>query len=428
MTDHITEIPDEVLTPTHVPRGSNGHGSQAHPHPETPPAHRRTPLVPTVALLLLGAVALGMGGLWWYRSLGYESTDDAFIQGDVVTLSPKVAGLVADVAVADNQMVQAGDRLVQLDPRDFQAKLAQAHANLAAAEAQRQAATINVGVTDTTTGAGVAKAEAGVQSAQRQLDGARSKLEQSRAQVAAADAEAMRTAADAQRYDALFNNDRAVSRQQWDNAVAAARSGAANLDAARQAQQAAQDGVRQAEAQLGEAQAQLASAKAAPQQVAYSQAQAAQAAGQVAQLQAAVRQAELDLSYTKLVAPVAGRITRKSAQTGNYVQVGQALLSIVPQQVHVIANFKETQLAHMRPGQPVAVKVDAYPDHTFPGHLDSIQAGSGAAFSLLPPENATGNYVKIVQRVPVKIVIDEPPDPAHVLGPGMSVVPTVTVR
>ncbi len=423
MSDPITTVPREVLGDVPVP--TNGTG--ASPYRQVPaPANRWSRRARPIAVVVLATLLLAAGGTWWYRSVGFESTDDAFIQADVVTISPKVASLAAKVLVTDNQEVQAGDLLVQLDPRDFETKLAQARANLAAIEAQQRAATINVGVVGTTAGAGVEQAAAGVQTAQRQFDGARSRLEQSRAQVAASAAEASRASADAERYEALFN-DRAVSRQQVDNAVATARTGAANLDAARQAQQAAEDGVRQAQAQVAQAQAQLASAKAAPQQVAYMQAQAEQAARQVAQLQAVVRQAALDLSYTRIVAPVAGRITRKSVQAGNYVQVSQALLSIVPQPVYVIANFKETQLAHMRPGQPVTVKVDAYPDKTFRGHVDSIQAGSGAAFSLLPPENATGNYVKVVQRVPVKILIEEP-DPAHVLGPGMSVVPTVEVE
>jgi membrane fusion protein (multidrug efflux system) len=381
-----------------------------------------------LTFLVLGAVALGVGGTWWYRSaLNYESTDDAFIQADVVTMSPKVASNVAAVYVADNERVKAGALLVKLGPHDFEAKLAQARANLAAAEAEQRAATINVQVIGTTAGAGVQQAEAGVQMAARRVDEARSRLQQSRAQVDAAAAEATRASADAERFEALLQGG-GVSRQQRDNAVASSRTAAANLEAARQAQQAARDSLRQAEAQLGEAQAQLARAKAAPQQIAYSRAQAEQAAGQVAQLQAAVRQAELDLSYTKLYAPVAGRITRKSVQPGNYVQVGQALLSIVPEHVYVTANFKETQLANMRPGQPVRIAVDAYPGRPFHGHVDSIQAGSGAAFSLLPPENATGNYVKVVQRVPVKILIDDAPDLTRVLGPGMSVVPTVKVK
>jgi membrane fusion protein (multidrug efflux system) len=202
----------------------------------------------------------------------------------------------------------------------------------------------------------------------------------------------------------------------------------ANLDAAQEAQQAASDNLHRAESQLGEAKARLASARAAPSQVAFSRSQVETSAAEVGQAQAAVRQAELNLSYTKIFAPQAGRITRKSVEPGNYVQVGQTLFSIVPDQLWVVANFKETQLRYMRPGQPATIKVDAYPDQVFKGHVDSVQAGSGAAFSLLPPENATGNYVKIVQRVPVKIVFDHPPDPTHPLGPGMSVEPEVKVR
>lgn len=426
MDDHIATIPRQVLEDLPIP--VNGTGPRLGPQTTVAPVQRRTRRSRIMAFLVLGLLALGAGGTWWYRVASqHESTDDAFIQADVVTMSPKVASNVASMYVEDNQRVKAGALLAELDPRDFEAKLAQARANLAAAEAQQRAAAINVQVVGTTAGAGVQQAEAGVQTAARQVDGARSRLEQSRAQVDAAAAEATRASSDAERYESLLQEG-GVSRQQRDNAVAASRSATANLEAARQARQAASDSLRQAEAQLGQAQAQLASAKAAPQQVAYSRAQAEQAGGQAAQLRAAVRQAELDLSYTRLYAPVAGRITRKSVHPGDYVQVGQALLSIVPQQVYVIANFKETQLARMRSGQPAQIAVDAYPGRPFHGHVDSIQAGSGAAFSLLPPENATGNYVKVVQRVPVKILIDDAPDPARVLGPGMSVVPTVRVN
>jgi membrane fusion protein (multidrug efflux system) len=220
----------------------------------------------------------------------------------------------------------------------------------------------------------------------------------------------------------------AVSRQERDNAVATNDKAAADLDAAQRARQAVEDSLRQQQAQLAQERARLASAQAAPDQMAQSRAQADQLAAQIGQYEAAVHQAELDLSYTRLYAPESGRVTRKSVEPGAYVQVGQTLFSIVPDRVWVVANFKETQLRHMRAGQPATVRVDAYPDRIFHGHVDSIQAGSGARFSLLPPENATGNYVKVVQRVPVKIVIDETADPQRVLGPGMSVVPDVRVR
>jgi membrane fusion protein (multidrug efflux system) len=386
----------------------------------------RRPLPLAVALVV--AVAAVIGGAWYLRyAMTHESTDDAFIQAHVVGISPRVASDVARVLVDDNSHVNKGDLLVLLDPRDFEARVAQARANLAAGMARLRGATINVRVVDTTSGAGVSQASAGVETAARRVEGATSHLDQARARVAAAQAEATRAAADVQRYERLLQYG-AVSRQERDNAVAANRTASANLDAAREAEQAATDVLHQTQSQVAEARARLASAKAAPEQVEYSRAQAEQAKADIAQLEAALHQALLDLSYAKIYAPESGRITRKSVEPGDYVQVGQTLFSIVPDRVWVIANFKETQLRYMRPGQPVTIRVDAYPDKVLKGHVDSVQAGSGAAFSLLPPENATGNYVKVVQRVPVKILIDEAPDPAHALGPGMSVVPEVKVR
>jgi membrane fusion protein, multidrug efflux system len=410
-----------------APRANGGGGSEtaiAPPSPARPWYRRRVPLAVVTAAAVL---ALIVGGRYLLWARAHESTNDAFIAAHVVAIGPKVASYVARVHVDDNVHVKTGDLLVELDPRDFEARLAQARANLAAAVAQHRGASINVRVVDTTSGATVVQAEAAVQRAQRQVDAARSRWEQARAQVVAAEAEAIRAAADVQRYERLLQSG-AVSRHETDTAVATNRSAAANLEAARRAEQAAADTLRQEEALVAQEKARLASAMAAPDQVAYSRAQAEQAAAQIAQLEAAVRQAELDVSYTRIVAPETGRITRKSVEPGGYVQVGETLFSIVPDQVWVVANYKETQLRFMRAGQPATVRVDAYPDRRFRGHVDSIQAGSGAAFSLLPPENATGNYVKVVQRVPVKIVIDEPPDPAHVLGPGMSVVPEVKVR
>jgi membrane fusion protein, multidrug efflux system len=377
--------------------------------------------------VVLGLALLTFGIRYVRYARAHESTDDAFIDGHIVGVSPKVASNVAHVYVDDNTHVKAGDLLVELDPRDFEARLAQARANLAAAVQQHRAASWNVRVVERTAGAGVEQAEAAVLTGERQVDGARSRLEQARAQVVAAEAEATRAAADVQRYESLLKYG-AVSRQERDNAVATNDKAAADLDAAQRARQAAEDSLRQQQAQLAQERARLASAQAAPDQMAQSRAQADQLGAQIAQYEAAVRQAELDLSYTRLYAPESGRVTRKSVEPGAYVQVGQTLFSIVPDRVWVVANFKETQLRHMRPGQPATVRVDAYPDRIFHGHVDSIQAGSGARFSLLPPENATGNYVKVVQRVPVKIVIDESADPQRVLGPGMSVVPDVRVR
>jgi membrane fusion protein, multidrug efflux system len=396
-----------------------------------PPAGRPVRRYRRWGLFALGTVAvlaaLTYGVQYIVHARGHESTDNAFIDAHIVGVSPKVASYVARVYVDDNTHVNAGDLLVALDPQDFEARLAQTRANLAAAVQEHRAAALNVRVVERTKGAGVQQAEAAVATAERQVDGAHSRLEQSRAQVVAAEAEATRAAADVRRYENLLKYG-AVSHQERDNAVATTDKAAADLDATRRAQQAAVDSLRQQQAQLAQERARLESAQAAPDEMAQSRAQADQLAAQISQYEAAVHQAELELSYTKLYAPESGRVTRKSVEPGAYVQVGQTLFSIVPDRVWVVANFKETQLRHMRPGQPATVWVDAYPDRVFHGHVDSIQAGSGARFSLLPPENATGNYVKVVQRVPVKIVIDEAPDPQHVLGPGMSVVPEVRIR
>jgi membrane fusion protein (multidrug efflux system) len=280
------------------------------------------------------------------------------------------------------------------------------------------------------------------------VNSAQANLQQAQAQVNAAQAELVRAQADVARYQELYSKDE-VSRQRLDQAIATARTAEAQTEAARQraaaaasqvreseaAQRTAAENARRAQAQIGaaqgqvqEAQGRLAAANTAPQQIASSEAQAQTASASHEQLRAAVAQAELDLSYTKLYAPDDGRVTNKSVEEGALVQPSQPLMAIVPGDVWVTANFKENQIQSMRPGQPVEITVDAYPDRTFKGHVDSIQAGTGAAFSLLPPENATGNYVKVVQRVPVKIVFDEGPDPQHLLGPGMSVVPEVKVR
>jgi membrane fusion protein, multidrug efflux system len=427
MTEQLEEAKQQARGSI-PPVTDHGNGGSVDSAPEVPPAsisYRRPVKLALIALAI--SVAATVGIRYYLYARAHESTDDAFIDVHTTPMSPKVASYVSRVYIDDNQHVKQRELLVELDARDFEARLAQARANLAAAVARHRSAEINVRVVGTTSGARIDQAKAGVEAAQRQVDEAHSRLEQARAQVAAAAAEATRAKADDQRYERLLEY-RAVSRQERDNAVAGNSAAVANLDAAQQAQQAASDNLHRAESQLGEAKARLASARVAPSQVAYSRSQVDTSAAEIAQAEAQVRQAELNLSYTKIYAPESGRVTRKSVEPGSYVQVGQTLFSIVPDRVWVVANFKETQLRYMRPGQPAMIKVDAYPDKTFKGHVDSIQAGSGAAFSLLPPENATGNYVKVVQRVPVKIVFDQPLDPAHPLGPGMSVEPEVKVR
>jgi membrane fusion protein (multidrug efflux system) len=419
------------------------------------------------AIVLLIIAVLGIR--YWLYARSHESTDDAFIDGHIIQISPKASGYVLKVYVTDNQQVKAGDLLVELDARDYETRLDQAKAALDAGLAQQHQAQTQVTLTRVNTRANVQQAAAGVTQARSGVAGSRAgaaaersrinqaaagvstaqaNVEQSRAQLAAAQAEAKRANADVLRYQELYSKDE-ISRQQLDAAIAAAHTADAQVEAARQrvaateaqvnearsaeaaqAQNArrAQTQITGAQAQVSEAQGRLAQANTAPQQVAVSEAQARTAGANLESLRAAVAQAELELSYTKVYAPEAGRVTRKAVEMGALVQVGQPLMAVVPGDVWVTANFKESQIGKIRPGEPAELRVDAYPDKTFRGHVDSIQAGTGARFSLLPAENATGNYVKVVQRVPVKIVFDESPDPQRLLAPGMSVVPEVKVK
>jgi membrane fusion protein (multidrug efflux system) len=331
-----------------------------------------------VVLLVVALVAVVSGSVYYFHFIApYESTDDAFIEAHVIPIAPQVAGRVAQLFVRDNQEVKPGDVLVQIDSSDYQAKLDQERAGLAATRSRFDQA-----------------------NAQFTVDQA--KIEQEKANVAVAEAMAKQAEADNKRYQAA--GDFAVSRSQLDLAATQSRSAEAQVDAARNQELAA-------EAQAGLDRASIQTA-----------------AAEIQNSEANVRQAELNLSYTKVKAPEAGYVTHRTVEAGAYIQTGQALLAIVPRQVWIVANFKETQLNHMQAGQPVEVKVDAYPQITFHGHVDSIQHGSGPSFSLLPPENASGNFVKVVQRVPVKIVMDDTAVADYVLGPGMSVEPEVRVK
>jgi membrane fusion protein (multidrug efflux system) len=421
----------------------------------------------TAAILLIAVIAATR---YYVYSASHESTDDAFIEAQVVQVSPKVDGYIQKIYVLDNQAVKAGDLIAEIDPGDFQVRVDKARAALEAAESRQKSAGSNVALTKVNSDANVEQATYGVDSAksavdaaQAQVNAARGKLTQSRAQVAtalanaeqaraqekAAEADQAFAQADVQRYQELFNKDE-VSKQRLDQSITAARTAEAQVLAAREkvasaeaqvneeraSEQAARAMLVQAEsqvgvarAQVGEASGRLSAANSAPQQVAVSKAQAQSAGADVGEAKAAVDQAELELSYTKIYASETGHVTRKAIQIGTYVQAGQALMAIVPGDVWVTANFKETQLDKIRPGQPVEITVDAYPGKVFNGHVDSIQAGSGARFSLLPPENATGNFVKVVQRVPVKILFDMTgDDQKYLLGPGMSAVPEVKVK
>jgi membrane fusion protein (multidrug efflux system) len=330
-----------------------------------------------VLLLLIGGaigVALLVG--WWLHARNYESTDDAFIDSRTVQISAQVAAAIVDVPVTDNQLVDAGAALVRLDDRDYVAQRDQAQAQ-------------------------VKQAQASVDNLTAQIAAQQAKVDQANKQVAQAQAALTFARQQAERYQQL------------------ASKGSGTVE---QAQQYASN-LQQSDAGLAAAQA---NATATEKQIGVLQAQRDLAYAQQAQAQATLEQAQANLARTIITAPVAGRVTKLTAAKGGYAAVGQALMMFVPREVWVTANFKETQLNLMRPGQPVDIVIDAYPGRIFAGHVDSVQSGSGTAFSLLPAENATGNYVKIVQRVPVKIVFDKPPD--VLLGPGMSVVPTVKVR
>ena len=427
---------------------------------------RRGVIIAAAVVLMLGAI---FGVRYWLYSRSHESTDDAFIDGHIIQVSPKASGYVAKIYVTDNQQVKAGDLIVELDARDYEVRLQQAKAALDAGLAKENEAKTNVTLTRATSSATAQQARATVQKSRSDVASSRAgaaslrsraseaasaistaqaNLAQTQAQVVAAQADVQRANADVERYRELYAKDE-ISQQRLVQAETTAKTAAAQLDAARQkvgaaealvnearaAQSAAAQTAQQAQTQIGSAQAgvnealgRLALANAAPQQVAVSQAQAQTAGATTEQLRSQVAQAELELSYTKIYAPDDGRVTRKSVEEGALVQIGQPLLAIVPGDVWVTANFKENQIGRMTPGQSVEITVDAYPGKKFKGHVDSIQAGTGARFSLIPPENATGNYVKVVQRVPVKIVFDEPPDSKHMLAPGMSVVPEVAVK
>lgn len=463
-----TELPKRDSPRVTTPPSETGHVEV-----EDRPASQKRPLYRRPAVLLIAAIVLLAGAIvgvrYWLYSRSHESTDDAFIDGHIIQISPKASGYVTKIYVDDNQQVKAGDLIVEIDPRDYETRLQQAKAALEAGLARENEARANVALTRASGSAGVQQARATVQrsrsnvgasraaaassegrasQAESAIATAQANLEQARSLVTAAEAEATRANSDVARYQQLLDKDE-ISRQQLDQAIATARTANAQLASAQQrvaaataqvsearaAQVAATQTARQTATQIGGAQAAvsealggLAQANTAQQKVAVSEAQAKTAGATTEQLRAAVQQAELELSYTKIYAPEAGRVTRKSVEEGALVQIGQPLLAIVPGEVWVTANFKESQIGGMVAGQAVEISVDAYPDKVFKGHVDSIQAGTGSRFSLIPPENATGNYVKVVQRVPVKIVFDEPPDSRHLLAPGMSVVPEVKVK
>ena len=379
-------------------------------------------------LIILGAAVLILiaGVLLWRYLSSYESTDDA--QGDVhlYPVSARISGYVVKVKVGDNQWVEKGDVLVEIDPTDYEVSLKQAQANLANAEATAQSLNITVPIASVNTtsqlsftGSGVDDARAGVAAAEKQLAAAHD-------QLAAAEANDVNAQDNLHRYKLLVDK-REVSQQIYDQALATAKSSTATVAADRSNESAAEQFVRQARSRLIQAAANHQYAQTGPQQVSSTRARVRAAIADVEQKRALLEQAELNLQYTKVVAPVTGEVT-KTVVVGLNVEPGQQLLTVVPlDEVWVTANFKETQLRHMRAGQKAEINVDST-GRTLKGHVDSIAGATGPLFSLLPPENATGNYVKIVQRVPVKIVLEPGENRDHRLRPGMNCEPHVYLR
>jgi membrane fusion protein (multidrug efflux system) len=393
-------------------------------------------IVAFVALIAIGI------GVWFWVTRGRESTDDAQVDARVTPMAARVGGTVMNVPIKDNQDVDLGAVLVEIDPRDYQVAVDKAHAELADAEAGAVVAAGDVPITSTTTASNVSGAQGSVEQARGAADAAETEVEAAKARLVTAqakeretEANASKAARDAERLRGLLAKDE-ISQQQFDAATAQADAQRAAVDSAKsqviEAEAAIKvAGSRQMQARAGQSQAQanLEGAQIAPQQVAAMKARAAAADARVQQARTAVAQAELNLQYTVIKAPARGIVSKKSINPGQVVQAGQPLLALVETgEVWITANFKETQLTAMRQGQRVEVSVDAFGGKTFNGHIDSIAAATGARFSLLPPENATGNFVKIVQRVPVKIALDAGQDPEHLLRPGMSVTPTVFTR
>jgi membrane fusion protein (multidrug efflux system) len=415
---------DENVSSSHPETGASVY-SELPPEKKYSPADRRKRR--RNLILLVVAVVVVVGGLFLWRYLSsYESTDDAQADVHLYPVSARVSGYVIRVNVNDNQWVNKGDVLVEIDPTDYQVALAQAEANLSNAEATARSLNITVPITSVNTVSQLQFTASGIEDARAAVSAAEKQLAAAHQQVEAAQANDVKAQDDLRRYKALVDK-REVSQQIYDQALASAKSSTANVAAAQASESAAQQFVQQAQSRLAQATANHAYAQTGPQQVSSTKARVQAAIADVQQKRALMQQAELNLQYTKIVAPVSGEVN-KTVVVGLNVDPGQQLLTIVPlDEVWVTANFKETQLKRMQVGQKADIHVDSN-GATLRGHVDSIAGATGPLFSLLPPENATGNYVKIVQRVPVKIVLEPGENRDRRLRPGMNVVPDVYLR
>jgi membrane fusion protein (multidrug efflux system) len=409
-------------TATETPSNGPGVGPGRRPAKRTRP--RRKHVIIAVALL-----AVAITSVMYWRSTAWESTDDAQIDGFVFPVSSRISGHVTRVMVDDNQIVEKGTVLVELDPADYEVAVAVAKATLANDEATAAALSTGVPITTTDTAsqltvahAGIDNARAGLRAAERQFEGALATLRE-------AEANDLKAQDDVARYKPLAERDE-IPQQQYTQALSSQKATAAAVEAARASAAAYEQSVSQARSRIAQTEAQLQSARTAPQQVSVQRARARSAVAQSQRRLAELQQAQLNLQYTTIVAPVTGIVGRRSVQPGQNVSPGQQMLTIVPldsSNIWVTANFKETQLRHMRPGQRATISVDTY-GRSYNGRVLNIAGASGARYSLLPPENATGNYVKVVQRIPVRIVFDEGQDADHLLRLGMSVEPNVRIR
>ena len=400
------------------------------PRPERKPRKslgrriREHPIKLLVFLIILVAAAIGGHRFWLYLE-SYESTDDAQIDGDIYAVTSRIAGTIKAVYVEDNQQVKEGQLLVELDPRDFDVALEQAKAALAESRTQIAIARPSVPITSTTTETTLSTAASDIAGARAALAAAQRDYESAVANVRTAEADNVKAQADLARYKLLVAKDE-ISQQQYDQAEAAAKSSASTVDAKKATAEAAARTIEQQQSRLEEAQTkQVEAQQNRPQQIAIQNATVESRQATAQREQALTDQAALNLSYTKIFAPVDGVIGKKNAEPGQQVSAGQQLMADVPlNNLWVTANFKETQLKKMRPGQRATIHVDAY-ERDYEGYVESLAGASGARFSLLPPENATGNYVKVVQRLPVRIRLKPGEDKEHLLRPGMSVDPKV---
>ncbi len=415
--------------PGHGNNGGGANGAPAEPDKKAEPAKKKTGR----RLLIIGVIlllALIAGFVYW-RSTFTEDTDDAQVDGNLYQVSARVAGQVTQVLVDENEPVKAGQTIAEVDPRDFQVALEQAEANLANAKAEYVQATANVPITSTTVRTTVTTSGQDVQNNAASVAQAQANAQAMQARILQAQANALKAQTDVDRYTPLVKRD-VISKQQYDAAVATATAAVASVDEAQRSAAAAQQQVLSAQQRLASARSQQAQNRQnAPKQIAVQNARAQAADAAVKQAQAQVDQAKLNLGYTKIVSPIDGIVSRKNVAVGNNLSVGQALLTVVPlNDLWVTANFKETQLKSVQQGQEVDIKVDALGGRHFHGRLTQIGGATGSKLSLFPPENATGNYVKVVQRIPVRIDFTnlQQENSDHALRPGMSVEPDVHVK